>query len=72
MITENARRVMQSRREAVHKAQLDNHLTEKAVQQVTKNQLKVAMLKWLLVEIEDRDTGLNNVNIQDIFDHDVD
>eukprot|EP00957_Ditylum_brightwellii_P046903 3559890-Ditylum_brightwellii.AAC.1 len=62
-------RVMQSRREAAHKAQLDNHLTEKAVQQVTKNQLKVAIPRWLLAEIEDRDTGLNNVNIQDSFNH---
>eukprot|EP00957_Ditylum_brightwellii_P018393 1384316-Ditylum_brightwellii.AAC.1 len=24
---------------------------------------------WLLAEIKDRDTGLNNVSILDIFDH---
>eukprot|EP00957_Ditylum_brightwellii_P090924 6923601-Ditylum_brightwellii.AAC.1 len=42
---------------------------EKVVQQVTKNHLEVVILRWLSAEIEDRDTGLNNVNIQDIFDH---
>eukprot|EP00957_Ditylum_brightwellii_P177995 13557933-Ditylum_brightwellii.AAC.1 len=25
--------------------------------------------RWLLAEIEDRDTGLNNVSILNIFDH---
>eukprot|EP00957_Ditylum_brightwellii_P112466 8574330-Ditylum_brightwellii.AAC.1 len=25
--------------------------------------------QWLLAEIKDRDTGLNNVSIFDIFDH---
>eukprot|EP00957_Ditylum_brightwellii_P124859 9518034-Ditylum_brightwellii.AAC.1 len=33
------------------------------------HKLKEAMPRWLLAEIEDRDNGLNNVNIQDIFDH---
>eukprot|EP00957_Ditylum_brightwellii_P170520 12980032-Ditylum_brightwellii.AAC.1 len=28
-----------------------------------------ALQQWLLAEIEDRDTGLNNVSIMDIFDH---
>jgi hypothetical protein len=38
-------------------------------QQVTKNQLDGVMPRWLLAEIEDKDTGLNNGNIQDIFNH---
>eukprot|EP00957_Ditylum_brightwellii_P053846 4079353-Ditylum_brightwellii.AAC.1 len=28
-----------------------------------------ALPRWLLAEIKDRDTGLNNVSILDIFDH---
>eukprot|EP00957_Ditylum_brightwellii_P045106 3420554-Ditylum_brightwellii.AAC.1 len=28
-----------------------------------------ALPRWLLAEIEDRDTSLNNVSILDIFDH---
>eukprot|EP00957_Ditylum_brightwellii_P183595 13984394-Ditylum_brightwellii.AAC.1 len=36
IIAANAGRVLKSKREAVHKAWLDNHLMEKAVQQVTK------------------------------------
>eukprot|EP00957_Ditylum_brightwellii_P059645 4527402-Ditylum_brightwellii.AAC.1 len=28
-----------------------------------------ALPRWLLAEIEDRDTGLNNVSILDTFDH---
>eukprot|EP00957_Ditylum_brightwellii_P185424 14118846-Ditylum_brightwellii.AAC.1 len=44
-------------------------MVEKAVLQVCKNQLQEALPKWLLAEIEDRDTGLNAVSLQDIFDH---
>eukprot|EP00957_Ditylum_brightwellii_P017692 1332886-Ditylum_brightwellii.AAC.1 len=39
------------------------------VQNVIKNMLGDALPRWLLAEIEDRDTGLNNVSILDIFDH---
>eukprot|EP00957_Ditylum_brightwellii_P101155 7708842-Ditylum_brightwellii.AAC.2 len=28
-----------------------------------------ALLCWMLSEIEDRETGLNNINLHDIFDH---
>eukprot|EP00957_Ditylum_brightwellii_P184661 14064001-Ditylum_brightwellii.AAC.1 len=59
-ISANAGRVLQSRREAAHKQWLDDHLTEQAVLQVSKNMLEEALLHWMLSEIEDRETGLNN------------
>eukprot|EP00957_Ditylum_brightwellii_P198849 15156953-Ditylum_brightwellii.AAC.2 len=31
--------------------------------------LEEALPWWMLIEIEDRETGLNNVNLHDIFDH---
>ena len=68
-IANNAGSVQRSRREAQHQQRLDNHLIELAVQNVIKNMLGDALPRWLLAEIEDRDTGLNNVSILDIFDH---
>eukprot|EP00957_Ditylum_brightwellii_P186711 14217191-Ditylum_brightwellii.AAC.1 len=44
-------------------------MIEKAVLQVCNNQLHEALPKWLLSEIEDQDTGLNTVSLQDIFDN---
>eukprot|EP00957_Ditylum_brightwellii_P055298 4191277-Ditylum_brightwellii.AAC.1 len=43
-----------------------------AVRNVIINILGEALPRWLLAEIEDRDTGLNNVSILDIFDHTFD
>eukprot|EP00957_Ditylum_brightwellii_P172932 13166006-Ditylum_brightwellii.AAC.1 len=43
--------------------------TGRAVFHVCKNQLHEALPKWLLSEIEDRNTGLNTVSLQDVFDH---
>eukprot|EP00957_Ditylum_brightwellii_P208210 15356302-Ditylum_brightwellii.AAC.1 len=40
-----------------------------AVQNVIKYMLGEALPQWLLAEIKDRDTGLNNVSILDIFNH---
>eukprot|EP00957_Ditylum_brightwellii_P106258 8106123-Ditylum_brightwellii.AAC.1 len=34
--------------------------------------LNDALPQWLLAEIDDRNTGLNNVSILDIFDHTFD
>eukprot|EP00957_Ditylum_brightwellii_P101710 7751490-Ditylum_brightwellii.AAC.1 len=31
--------------------------------------LTEALPRWLLVKIEDRETGLNTISIHDIFDH---
>eukprot|EP00957_Ditylum_brightwellii_P020825 1570199-Ditylum_brightwellii.AAC.1 len=44
-------------------------MIEKAILQVCKNQLQEGLPKWLPAEIEDRDSGLNAVRLQDIFDH---
>ena len=68
-IAANAGSVLRSRREAEHQQKIDNHLIEVAVKNVLKNMLGQALPKWLLAEIEDRDTGLNNVSIMDILDH---
>eukprot|EP00957_Ditylum_brightwellii_P160882 12249234-Ditylum_brightwellii.AAC.1 len=68
-ITANSGRVVQSCLEAKHKQLIEDHMIEKAVLQVAKNQLQEALLKWLLSEIEDRNTGLNTVSLQDIFNH---
>eukprot|EP00957_Ditylum_brightwellii_P119188 9092173-Ditylum_brightwellii.AAC.1 len=65
----NARRVLQSQQEAEHSKRIDDHLTKQAVLQITKNMLEEALPWWMLIEIEDRETGLNNVNLHDIFDH---
>eukprot|EP00957_Ditylum_brightwellii_P036885 2793349-Ditylum_brightwellii.AAC.1 len=59
-IANNAGCVQRSWREAQRQERIDNHLTEVAVQNVIKNQLELALQRWLLAEIEDRDTGLNN------------
>eukprot|EP00957_Ditylum_brightwellii_P072645 5520178-Ditylum_brightwellii.AAC.1 len=55
-ITANSGRVVQSRREAECKQLIEDHMIKKAVLQVCKNQLQEALPKWLLAEIEDRDT----------------
>eukprot|EP00957_Ditylum_brightwellii_P088725 6756386-Ditylum_brightwellii.AAC.1 len=68
----NTSSVVQSWREAEHKQQIEDHIIEKAVLQVCKNQLQKALPKWLLSEIEDCNTGLNAVSLQDIFDHTYD
>eukprot|EP00957_Ditylum_brightwellii_P158201 12041892-Ditylum_brightwellii.AAC.1 len=68
-IANKAGSVQRSRREAQHQQCLDNHLIELVVQNVIKNMLGDALPQWLLAEIKDRDTGLNNVSIIDIFDH---
>eukprot|EP00957_Ditylum_brightwellii_P036113 2735885-Ditylum_brightwellii.AAC.1 len=31
--------------------------------------LEEALPRWMLIEIEDQETGLNNINLHDIFDH---
>eukprot|EP00957_Ditylum_brightwellii_P126226 9622933-Ditylum_brightwellii.AAC.1 len=31
--------------------------------------LEEALLRWMLIEIEDQEIGLNNANLHDIFDH---
>eukprot|EP00957_Ditylum_brightwellii_P047404 3600671-Ditylum_brightwellii.AAC.1 len=59
-IANNAGSVQRSRREAQHQLCLDNHLIELAVQNVIKNMLGDALPRWLLAEIKDHDTGLNN------------
>eukprot|EP00957_Ditylum_brightwellii_P180797 13773480-Ditylum_brightwellii.AAC.2 len=68
-ITANSGRVVQSCREAKHKQLIEDHMIENAVFQVSKNQLEKALTKWLLSKIEDFDTGLNTISLQDIFDH---
>eukprot|EP00957_Ditylum_brightwellii_P167060 12718085-Ditylum_brightwellii.AAC.1 len=68
-IKANARRVLQSQREAEHRKCIDDDLTKQVVLEVTKNMLEEALLRWMLIEIEDQETGLNNVNLHDIFDH---
>eukprot|EP00957_Ditylum_brightwellii_P078523 5970446-Ditylum_brightwellii.AAC.1 len=68
-IANNAWSVQRSRREAQHQQRLDNNLIEQAVQNVIKNMLGDALPRWLLAEIEDRDIGLNNVSILNIFDN---
>eukprot|EP00957_Ditylum_brightwellii_P127988 9760631-Ditylum_brightwellii.AAC.1 len=68
-IAANSDHVMQSWHKAEHKQLIEDHMIEKAVFQVCKNQLQEALSKWLLSEIEDCDTGLNTVSLQDIFDH---
>eukprot|EP00957_Ditylum_brightwellii_P164981 12561494-Ditylum_brightwellii.AAC.1 len=59
-IANNAGSVQRSRREAQHQQRLDNHLIKLALQNVIKNMFGDALPRWLLAEIEDRDTGLNN------------
>eukprot|EP00957_Ditylum_brightwellii_P173308 13194078-Ditylum_brightwellii.AAC.1 len=71
-IANNAGSVQQSQREAQHQQRLNKHLIEQAVKNVIKNMLGEALPRWLLLEIKDRDTGLNNVSILDIFDHTFD
>eukprot|EP00957_Ditylum_brightwellii_P063379 4810973-Ditylum_brightwellii.AAC.1 len=68
----NAGRVLQSRQEAAYNKHLDNHLTKQAALQVTKNMLEEALPWWMLSEIEDQETVLNNVNLHDIFEHTFD
>eukprot|EP00957_Ditylum_brightwellii_P071536 5438620-Ditylum_brightwellii.AAC.1 len=59
IIAANSGSVVQSRRKADCKQRIEDHMIEKAE----------ALLKWLLSEIEDRDTGLNTASLQDIFNH---
>eukprot|EP00957_Ditylum_brightwellii_P093907 7151595-Ditylum_brightwellii.AAC.1 len=68
-ITVNSGSIVQSWRKAEHKQQIEDHMIEKAVLQMCKNQVQEALPKWLLSEIEDHDTGLNAVSLQDIFDN---
>eukprot|EP00957_Ditylum_brightwellii_P083192 6325333-Ditylum_brightwellii.AAC.1 len=68
-IAANSGQVVQSWRKTEHKQLIEDHVIEKAVLQVCKNQLQEALPKWLLSKIEDRDTELNTVSLQDIFDH---
>eukprot|EP00957_Ditylum_brightwellii_P186339 14187305-Ditylum_brightwellii.AAC.1 len=68
-IAANSGRVVQNRREAKHKQLIEDHMIEKTVLQVSKNQLEKAILKWLLSKIEDCDTSLNTVSLKDIFNH---
>eukprot|EP00957_Ditylum_brightwellii_P033652 2550983-Ditylum_brightwellii.AAC.1 len=68
-IANNAGSVQRSQRGAQHQQRLDNHLIEQAVQNVIKNMLSEALPRWLLAEIGDREMGLNNVSILNIFDH---
>ena len=42
---------------------------KKAVESIIKNQLKEAIPPFLIIKIKDEITGLNNINIIDIFDH---
>eukprot|EP00957_Ditylum_brightwellii_P173559 13214473-Ditylum_brightwellii.AAC.1 len=56
-IAANSGSVVQSRHKAEHKQQIEDHTIENAVLQGCKNQLQEALPKWLLSEIEDRDTG---------------
>eukprot|EP00957_Ditylum_brightwellii_P024281 1831429-Ditylum_brightwellii.AAC.1 len=55
-IAANSSHVVQNRCEAEHKQLIKDHMIKKAVLQVCKNQLQEALPKWLLMEIEDRDT----------------
>eukprot|EP00957_Ditylum_brightwellii_P186507 14199826-Ditylum_brightwellii.AAC.1 len=68
-IAANSGHLVQSQREAEHKQLIEDHMIEKAVLQVCKNQVQEALPKWLLPETEDHNTGLNTVSLQDIFDH---
>eukprot|EP00957_Ditylum_brightwellii_P037105 2809013-Ditylum_brightwellii.AAC.1 len=56
----NVGRVLQSGQEAAHSKCINDHLTKQAVLQVSKNMLEEASLRWVLIEIEDQETGLNN------------
>eukprot|EP00957_Ditylum_brightwellii_P179843 13700304-Ditylum_brightwellii.AAC.1 len=47
-------------------------MIEQADLRVTKNQLEEELSHWLLAEIEDRDMGLSNVSMLDIFGHTYD
>eukprot|EP00957_Ditylum_brightwellii_P054544 4132656-Ditylum_brightwellii.AAC.1 len=68
-IAANSGCVVQSRCKTEHKQLIEDHMIKKAVLQVCKNQLQEALPEWLLSKIEDCDTGLNTVSLQDIFDH---
>eukprot|EP00957_Ditylum_brightwellii_P050506 3830908-Ditylum_brightwellii.AAC.1 len=68
-IAANSRRMIQSHREDKHKQLIEDHIIEKAVLQVSKNQLDKALAKWLLSKIEDHCISLNTVSLQDIFNH---
>eukprot|EP00957_Ditylum_brightwellii_P179992 13710590-Ditylum_brightwellii.AAC.1 len=58
-IATNAVQVQQSWHEAEHKKLVDDHMIEQAVQNIIKVMLTEALPRWLLAEIEDRETGLN-------------
>eukprot|EP00957_Ditylum_brightwellii_P122428 9334990-Ditylum_brightwellii.AAC.1 len=68
-IVANSTQVIQSQRKAKHKQLIEDHMIEKAMLQVCKNKLQEVLPKWLLSKIEDHDTGLNTISLQDIFDH---
>eukprot|EP00957_Ditylum_brightwellii_P170080 12946314-Ditylum_brightwellii.AAC.2 len=65
----NAGQVQQSQCEAEHKKLVDDHMIKQAVQNIIKVMLMEALPQWFLAEIEDRETGLNTVSINNIFDH---
>eukprot|EP00957_Ditylum_brightwellii_P069661 5290331-Ditylum_brightwellii.AAC.1 len=68
-IAANAGCLQQSQREAKHKQSVDNHMIDQAVQNIIKITLTEVLPLWLLAEMEDRETGLNTVNIHNTFDH---
>eukprot|EP00957_Ditylum_brightwellii_P013951 1052688-Ditylum_brightwellii.AAC.1 len=68
-IAADSRRVVQSCQEAKHKQLIEDHMIEKAMLQVSNNQLQEALPKWLLSKIDNCDTGLNTISLQDIFNH---
>ena len=57
-----------SRREAEHNEARRSFRTNKAVESIIKNQLNQAIPKSLIIEIEDKITGINNIDIIDILD----
>ena len=61
--------VTRSRREAEHNDPRRYFRTNKAVEYIIKNQLKKDIPPYLVIEIEDEITGLNNTDIIDILDH---
>ena len=68
-ITTSTGSVTRARREAEHQEKREAYHIQEACKTVTKNQLDLAILQWLMNEIEDCITGLKNVTIINIFDH---
>ena len=61
--------VTRSLHEAEHNEAQQAFRTNKAVEPIIKNQIKQSIPSSLIIKIEDKITGLNNIDIIDILDH---